>query len=85
MSERSDVQATIKHYLASEFPGQGYELTHDTNLLEDWFLDSLSIIETVMFLETKLNVKMTRRDINAENFESINTLTKFVITAKNRS
>ena len=65
--------------------GETVGLTHDTNLLEDWFLDSLSIIETVMFLETKLNVKMTRRDINAENFESINTLTKFVITAKNRS
>jgi len=85
MSEQSDIQAIIKNYLASEFPGQGNELTHDTNLLEDWFLDSLSIIETVMFLETKLGVKLTRRDINAENFASINTLTKLVIIAKTRS
>lgn len=44
---RPEIAAEIKEYLETEFPVQGLDLTETTNLLEEWFVDSLGIVETV--------------------------------------
>jgi acyl carrier protein len=74
-----EVSQTLKTFLTEEFEGQGNELTEQTNLLEEWFLDSLAIIDVVMFIEERFNIPMERSDINGDNFHSIETLTAFVV------
>ena len=61
-----------------EFPHPGVELTETTHLLEDFFLDSFGIIDTVMFLESTFGIEISRADINGENFRSIDALAGMV-------
>ena len=73
-----DISARIKAYLETEFPNPGIKLTNETNLLDDWFVDSLSLIELVMFLEKEFSINLQRVDINGSNFYNIDSLAQFV-------
>jgi len=57
------ISQDLMTFLREEFPGQGNELTEEMNLLDDWFLDSLSIVDVVMFLESHFDIAVDRKDI----------------------
>ena len=57
---------------------QDLALTNTTHLLDDWFLDSLGIVVTVLFLESNFKIKFSRADINGAAFASIDSLTDIV-------
>ncbi len=77
------VSDTIRTYLETEYPNQDAELTNDTNLLEEWFVDSLAIVEIVMYLEKQFGIKVGRADITGDNFENVNTLASLVVSRSN--
>jgi len=77
---REVIVEKLKFFLANEFSGQGRKLNENTNLLGDWFLDSLGTLEVAMFLEEAFNLDVRREDINGDNFHSIATLTEFVLS-----
>ena len=68
----------LRQFLQEEFPNQGVSLAGDTRLLEDWFVDSMGIIETVIFIERAFGIAVNRADINGENFQRIDSLVGFV-------
>ena len=70
----TEITQRIQQYLEEEFPNEAVRLEVSTDLLEEWFIDSLGITETVLFLESSFGVELTRADINGENFKSIETL-----------
>ena len=76
--DKREIVAAIREFLTTEFPDPGYELTDTTNLLEDFFLDSFSVIEVVMFLEQKFGIEVSRADIGGSNFRNIDALSEFV-------
>ena len=76
--DRAEIAARLKTFLEEDFPNDGVELTPTTDLLEEWFVDSLGITETVLFLEESFGVEITRADINGANFRDISTLSEFV-------
>ena len=45
-------------------------------------MDSFGIIETVMFLESTFDVRITRADVNGANFKNIATLAAFVVARR---
>jgi len=55
-------------------------LDENLDLFDIGILDSLSIMELVMFIEEKLPVEIYVEDITREHFESINAITGFVWT-----
>ena len=57
----------------------GDDLTEDTDLLNDWFIDSFAIVQTVMFIEEQYNIFINHDDINEENFFSVKTLSNFIL------
>ena len=54
------------------------ELTETTDLLEEWFVDSISVINTVLFMETEFGININPSHVNRTNFKSIATLCDFV-------
>ncbi len=76
--ELNQIEDKIREFLEREFPNPGEVLENSTNLLEDWFVDSFGIVNTLMFLETEFDVKMDRADITPGNFRSVETLSRFV-------
>lgn len=76
---KSEIVDSLKTFLHDEFPNQGVELTESTDLLGEWFVDSLGIIETVLFLEKTFEIDIKRADINGDNFHNLATLSDFII------
>ena len=76
---RSEIVENLKSFLQQEFPNQGVDLTEATDLLGEWFVDSLGIIETVLYLEKTFGIDIRRADINGDNFQNLQTLSDFVV------
>lgn len=76
--DKAEVAGLLKTYLEQDFPNQGVSLTESTDLLGEWFIDSLGIIETVLFIETTFSIDVSRADINGNNFKSIANLSAFI-------
>ena len=79
-SDKDNITGQLLRFLQQEFPNQGVELDESTDLLGEWFIDSLGIIETVLFLEKTFGIDIARADINGSNFRDIAALSGFVAT-----
>lgn len=75
-----DVKEKIKIFLTEEFPNDGVALKDSTDLLKEWFIDSLGIINMIMFLESEFDISVERSEINGDNFKDINTLSEYIKT-----
>jgi len=76
--DRATIAARIKEFLETDFPGLGGGLTETTHLIDDFFIDSFGIINTVMFLESTFGIEVGREDINETNFQNIASLSAYV-------
>jgi len=76
--DRQTIVAKLREFLESEFPNQGLSLSETTDLLNEWFVDSLGIIETVLFIEKAFGLDVSRADINGTTFKSIATLSDYI-------
>lgn len=80
---KDEIKSKVYTFLTDEFPNEGIELKDSTDLLQEWFIDSLGIINTIMFLESEFNISVARAEINGDNFKSLDTLTKYIETKMN--
>ncbi len=76
--QKSEIAARIKRFLEEEFPNDAVDLNDQADLLEEWFIDSLGITETVLFLESSFGIDLSRADINGTNFKNIESLSELV-------
>jgi acyl carrier protein len=76
--DQSQITSDLKVFFEREFPNPGVALTETTSLLEDWFVDSLAIVTTTLFLESHFGIELQRADINGENFRDIASLARLV-------
>ena len=53
-------------------------LTGDTSLLESGILDSLSLLQLVVFLEERFGTTVGDADLLPENFTSVNTICAYL-------
>lgn len=75
----ADIAGELHAFFRAMYPHAGVELEMDTDLLEEWFVDSFGIVQTVQFVEDRFGVVVARADIRAETFASIRTLVAFVL------
>jgi len=54
------------------------EISPDESLIDSRIIDSTGILELVMFLEEKYNIKIEDEELIPENLDTINNLTKFL-------
>lgn len=74
-----EISARIAAFLKESWPHEGRELTESTDLLDGWFVDSLGIIMTVVYLEKEFGIDVKPEDVNGVNFQSLGTLVQYVI------
>jgi acyl carrier protein len=81
-AEADLVLTSIKEFLktSSALPNAD-DVTLETPLLEGG-LDSLTILELVTFLTSKMNVEVNDEDFVPENFEKVSNLVRFVISKR---
>lgn len=75
-----DIQI-IKKYLKeflSTLTGSG-NLSDTTQLIDKDIIDSLNLVQLILFIESKFKIKIDIFDIRFESFESVDTLSNFII------
>ena len=77
---RAEISAKLRAFFEGKAPSPDLKLTDTMLLREEWFLDSLGILETVAFLEDEFKVVVTRADINGTHFATVSSLADFVVS-----
>jgi len=75
-----NIKESIRKYIAENilFSNNGYPHSDETSFLENGVVDSMNVLELVMFVEEKFGVKVKDAEIIPENFDSIDCLASFV-------
>lgn len=74
----------IQKFLQKTASSNLSEFNLDTPLLNSGALDSLGILELMMFLSDKMEIELEEEDFVPENLETVGSLVRFVIK-KHRS
>ena len=73
------VRTHIKDFIWQHFPlARTRKIVDTDNLLEKGILDSLGILEVVMFIEYEFHIILNDDDLVSENFQSICSMAAFV-------
>jgi acyl carrier protein len=73
------IEPKLRQYIAENILfSKTYPYSDDDSLLENSVLDSMNVIELVMFLEEQLGVKVEDHEIIPDNFDSITRLAAYV-------
>jgi acyl carrier protein len=73
-----DVRPIITDYIKTEFAGGSDVDIATANLLEEEIIDSLGIFTLVSFIEDKFGVSVDPEEVNLDNFETVDAVTKLV-------
>ena len=78
--ELLDVKSKLRQYIAHNliFSDDGFTYDDDASLLEAGIVDSLGVMELVLFVGEVLGVKVEDQDVTPDNFDSINKLADYV-------
>jgi acyl carrier protein len=74
------MESVIKEYISRELVSQPelLPLKNDSSLLVPGILDSLSVLQLVLFLEEQFGVVVAAEDLIPENFETVEVICKFL-------
>lgn len=71
----------IRDFIVSNFLfGDAGSLGDDTSFLESGTVDSTGMLELIMFLEEKYNIKVEPQEMLPENLDSVNRAARFLAT-----
>lgn len=77
-----NIQQELRQFVIDNFLfGQGNgNLRNDDSFLDKGIIDSTGVLELVVFLEEKYQIKIEDRELVPDNLDSINNLVRFVET-----
>lgn len=80
MTESATIEATLRQHLAREilFTGQTYPHSDTASFLENGIVDSMGVMQLVMFVEEHFGVSVNDADIVPDNFDSVARLAAYI-------
>ncbi len=74
------VEEKISRYIADNilFSKNGYPHSLDASFLENGIIDSMNVLELVMFVEENYGLKVADEDIVPDNFDSVALLAQYI-------
>jgi acyl carrier protein len=76
--DRSAIIAGIKSALGEVLMDQVSDVSEETLLFEELYLDSTAILELLMAMEDTLGIEVDTENLNMETFKTIGTLADYV-------
>lgn len=70
----------IRQFIVSSLSSKhsAERLSDDVSLLDERVLDSLTLLQLVLFLEGRFGIQVTENEMSYENFRSVNSIVSFV-------
>ena len=79
MSESEEISKQLREFILSHFPAaRNKALGDEESLLTSHIIDSMGILDLVLYVEKEFGLTVDEEEFIPENFESIASLTKFV-------
>ncbi len=74
------VEEKIRSYIAENilFSDNGYTYPDDTSFLEEGIVDSMNVLELIMFVEEVFHITVEDEEITPDNFDSVSKLAAYV-------
>ena len=74
-----DTQSAIAQYIQKELAiGRKKPIAHDEDLFATGVLDSLGVLQLVLFLEGQFGVKVADEEVVLENFQSLDAMAAYL-------
>lgn len=75
-----EIQAQVKDYIAQNllFSDDGFGYNDDASFLEEGIVDSVGIMELVLFIEENFGLSVDDEDLTPDNFDSVNKLASYI-------
>ncbi|MCY9787249.1 phosphopantetheine-binding protein [Nocardiopsis sp. EMB25] len=80
--QRNDVVTALEAALSEALEREVADLDGTVRLFDDLHLDSTSMLEVLMSLEESIGLEVEPEDLEIEAFESVDSLTDFVLSAR---
>jgi acyl carrier protein len=76
------IEETLRRFLAESilFSGNGYPYPDGASFLENGVVDSMSVMELVLFVEKTFSLTIKDKEITPPNFDSVASLAAFIRT-----
>jgi acyl carrier protein len=78
------IEEIVRQHISENilFSNKGYPYPDDASFLENSIIDSMNVMELVVFLEEQLGVQIEDHEIVPENFDSVARLAQFARSKK---
>lgn len=74
----TDLERDVRGFIAENFILDGDVLAGDASLTQQGVLDSMGVLELIMFLEQRFGVKVPDEDTLPENLDSVERIVRYV-------
>jgi acyl carrier protein len=75
-----NIEEMIRKYISENilFSGNGYPHADDTSFLEEGIVDSMGIMELVMFVDETFGITVEDEELVPDNFDSVTRLASYI-------
>ena len=77
MTEK-EIKNRLHQYIVKETMSESNQINDDTLLFEQGIFDSIGLLLLIEFIKTEFNVNTSDEELVIENFESINSIEKYI-------
>ncbi len=72
------IEHDVREFISENFILDGEQLEADASLTRRGVLDSMGVLELIMFIEERFEVKVPDEDTVPENFDSIERIVRYL-------
>lgn len=74
------ISTQIREYISQNllFTDDGFDLSDDASFLEEGVIDSVGVMDLVMFVEERFGINVPDQDITPDNFDSVAKLSNYI-------
>lgn len=74
------IAARLRSYIASNllFTGDGFGYSDDASFLGEGIIDSVGVMELVLFVEQEFSIMVEDKDVTRDNFDSVSNLSRYI-------
>jgi acyl carrier protein len=79
------IQKQIRDFLAENilFTSDGFDYGDDDSFLEQGIIDSVGIMELILFVEETYCLRVAEHEVTPDNFDSVNKLARYIQSKQN--
>jgi acyl carrier protein len=79
-STSTDIESRVRGFIAENllFSNKGYPHSDETSFLETGVVDSMGIMELVMFIEENFSINIEDHEVIPDNFDSVSKVGSYI-------